>query len=576
MNNIQNEQWVNALPNEAVKVAEEINIEIAKVIAERIKEIGDLSDSDIHKLTNALEYMGADFGKITRLIAKYSKQGQMAVVDTLEKVADGNDEFAQVFYSSKGIAARTWHIDDYLHRLVNAISRQTVDEFTNLSQTLAYKIDNKTLSLRQMYTQSIDKAIYQVQSGIIDYHTAMRKTVKQLSNNMRVVKWESGYSRRLDSHIRQNILDGVKQLNQKMLDYHGERFESDGVELSAHAISAPDHVKVQGRQFSNEQFNRMQQGLPTEDVNGNKYPGFARPISQWNCRHIKFPIIIGISEPAYTEEQLKNFERNSKEKYDLTQQQRAMETKLRKLKNERLIASAAGDEIEAKRTQREINKQQAIYRRFSEKHNLLYDAKRASVEGYRRISTKLPTVSEKTDGNITPITDKSINSVKNIKINGYTDQQCEQIQAKHKELLTFARDNNEIKECAFICENDLSDFGKDLGATDRLEFKDSKCVSMLTSRPNLFVMHNHPKNSSFSKTDISFFIFNDNIKNISIVKNNGGVEILTKTDKFDIISVKKNLRRAYKNNIKQNTNFEINKAISEFLTKSKEMIEWKK
>ena len=60
---------------------------------------------------------------------------------------------------------------------------------------------------------------------------------------------------------------------------------------------------------------------------------------------------------------------------------------LRSLKTRRIAASTAGDELEAKRLQRKINEQQTIYRRFSEKHDLLYDTKRASVEGYRRIST---------------------------------------------------------------------------------------------------------------------------------------------------------------------------------------------
>ncbi len=389
MNKIQNEQWINALPDEAVSVAEEINIEIAKVIAERIKAIGELSPSDIKQLTNSLQYLGADFGRITKLIAKYSDKGQMAVVDTLKQVADGNDEFADVFYSANGIAAHTWRNDNYLHTLVEAMARQTIEEFTNLSQTLVYKIDDKTLSLRQMYTRAIDKAIYEVHSGTVDYHTAMRKTVKQLSNNMRILKWESGYTKRLDSHIRQNLIDGVKQLQTQMLDYHGEEFGFDGVEISAHAISAPDHVDVQGRQFSNEEFYKMQNGLDFVDVNGNKYKGFARPIGQWNCRHIRFPIIIGISQPVYTEKQLKEFAKNSEQNYDFTQQQRAMETRLRQLKAERLTASAAGDELEAKRIQRKINEQQTIYRRFSEKHNLLYDTKRASVEGYRRISAKV-------------------------------------------------------------------------------------------------------------------------------------------------------------------------------------------
>lgn len=401
MNKIQNEKWVNALPDEAVSVAEEINIEIAKVIAERIKTIGELSASDVKKLTNSLEYLGADFGKITKLIAKYSGQGQQAVVDTLQQVADANDDFAKTFYSAKGIAAHTWHSDKYLNNLVEAMTRQTAASFENLSQTLAFKIDDRYLTLRQMYTRSIDKAIYEMQSGTVDYHTAMRKTVKDLATGLRVkdsslvvdrntgevkLHWDSGYSRRLDSHVRQNVIDGVKQIQALMLDYHGEQFGSDGVELSAHAISAPDHLPVQGRQFSNEEFYKMQTAKDFEDVTGKQYNAFPRPIGQWNCRHVRFPIVIGISEPVHTEKQLKEFAENSNKKYKLTQQQRAMETKLRYLKNQRLAASAAGDELEAKRLQRKINEQQTIYRRFSEKHDLLYDTKRASVDGYRRIS----------------------------------------------------------------------------------------------------------------------------------------------------------------------------------------------
>ncbi|MBR3604440.1 MAG: hypothetical protein IKL52_00240, partial [Candidatus Gastranaerophilales bacterium] len=42
--------------------------------------------------------------------------------------------------------------------------------------------------------------------------------------------------------------------------------------------------------------------------------------------------------------------------------------------------------LEAKRIQRKINAQQATYRAFSKEHNLYYDRKRATVEGYRRIS----------------------------------------------------------------------------------------------------------------------------------------------------------------------------------------------
>lgn len=90
----------------------------------------------------------------------------------------------------------------------------------------------------------------------------------------------------------------------------------------------------------------------------------------------------------HSDEQLQEMAKNSERKYKLTGQQRAMETKLRTLKAQRTALSAAGDEIGAKQVQKKINEQQKAYRQFSEKNNLLYDTKRASVEGYRRISVK--------------------------------------------------------------------------------------------------------------------------------------------------------------------------------------------
>lgn len=192
----------------------------------------------------------------------------------------------------------------------------------------------------------------------------------------------------------EEIIDNIKtkyaQYNEEfdrkqsqILAYHGEQFGSDGVELSA-----PDHVGVQGRQFSNEEFEKMQSGISCVDVDGKEYSGFDRPIGQWNCRHVTFPIIIGISERVHSDEQLQEMAENSERKYKLTQQQRAMETKLRTLKAQRIALSTAGDEIGAKQVQKKINEQQKAYRQFSEKNNLLYDTKRASVEGYSRISVK--------------------------------------------------------------------------------------------------------------------------------------------------------------------------------------------
>jgi len=51
---------------------------------------------------------------------------------------------------------------------------------------------------------------------------------------------------------------------------------------------------------------------------------------------------------------------------------------------------------------------------------------------------------------ITLVTDTSIERVPNIKISGYTDEQCSVIQQQHRELLKYSRDNNKNKEVAFV------------------------------------------------------------------------------------------------------------------------------
>lgn len=91
---------------------------------------------------------------------------------------------------------------------------------------------------------------------------------------------------------------------------------------------------------------------------------------------------------------------------------------------------------------------------------------------------------------------------------------------------------------------------------------------------DLFVMHNHPRNSSYSDTDIAFFLSNDSVKSLSIVKNNGKVEVLTKSEKYDKMRLINSFKRCYKKHVKTNSDNEINKAVSAFLSQNKEMIEW--
>lgn len=185
--------------------------------------------------------------------------------------------------------------------------------------------------------------------------------------------------------------------------------------------------------------------------------------------------------------------------------------------------------------------------------------------------SKFPKTVDKTGGSgiieetsrkpITTITDSSIERVPKVKIAGYTDNQCNFIQKQHKELLKYSRQNNDNKEVAFVFDSDLTNRREFTGSDDRLDFGNALYGK------DLFVMHNHPRNSSYSFNDIVEFIGNDSIKTLTIVKNNGYIESLTKLSEYDRLLMLKELQRLEKNNIKTGSDSEYRKIIDKFLNK---------
>lgn len=181
-------------------------------------------------------------------------------------------------------------------------------------------------------------------------------------------------------------------------------------------------------------------------------------------------------------------------------------------------------------------------------------------------------LSENSKKPITEITDKTIDKVPYVAISGYSEEQCKKIQELHKELLRFSRDENGNKETAFVFREDLSDRAEIKGTDDRLDLGGS----LHGKGKDLIIMHNHPRNSSYSMNDLALFLDNDNIKTMTVVKNNGSVEILSKTDEFNKSSAITSYKRQFKKYVSSGSDEEINKAINGFLTSGKGGLQWLK
>ncbi len=367
------------IQDKAAKIADKLNDAAISPIFERIRDVkrGEYSSEMYQK----------DVAEILKHSREVDKESRKLIRELYADLAFQNYLFAETFLKFRGIDY-SFTADKFINGIIDSVAEQTAGTFANLSNTTVIFMNNKPLNYNQAYTTAIDKAVYEMLSGTTDYYTAMRRTVDDLSQGLCIVNYESGYKRRLDTAVRQNVLDGAKQINNKLQKYYSQIYGADGVELSAHAISAPDHAPVQGRQFSNAEFTKMQSGLNCVDYEGREYEGFERPIGEWNCKHIAVPIILGVSKRIYDDETLEKYSENSDKKYPLTQKQRAYELRLRQLKRLRLAYSKVGDETMAKETQRKINITQQNYRTFSAKAGLVYHPERGRVTGYRRVSVK--------------------------------------------------------------------------------------------------------------------------------------------------------------------------------------------
>ena len=173
---------------------------------------------------------------------------------------------------------------------------------------------------------------------------------------------------------------------------------------------------------------------------------------------------------------------------------------------------------------------------------------------------------------VTPITDEAIERVPFVDIPGYTKEECEEITRQHKELLRYARAHNSHGEVAFVFRDGLKDRKIFKGTDNDIDFGYA-----LTGRGSLMViLHNHPRNKSFSLNDVLVLLKSDELKTLSIVKNNGEVEVITKSDNFDSNIAFRVLQRNIKKYVKSKTNAEYEKVISKTLTDKEVNTIWKK
>lgn len=591
---------IEALPSAMEQLYRSLQLNIMSDLTERLKANGEEITSAADWQINRLYELGVSKDEIDSLIQSTLNVSDDEIDRIYDEVVKSGYARNEELYTSKGKEYIPYAENKQLQQLVKAVKNQTKSECRNITDSLGFAVrnaDNTLLftPLADFYQRTLDNGLMQIASGAVDYNTVLKRAVKAMTDSgLRTVDYASGWSNRVDVAARRALMTGFNQVVAKVNEDNAEQLGTEYFEVSYHRGARPTHQVWQGRVYSKKELETVC-GLGT--VTG---------LCGANCYHSYSPFIKGIDTPTYSEEELDrmNEEENTPKEYngrqytayEAQQRQRQLETAMRtdRQKIELLTQGGADDDTITGAKVRYFQRQDE-YVKFSKAMGLPEQWERVTVKGKNALGSKLPKkaesvnkitaesvaksgksgiIKEKSKKPITPITDKAISRIPKVDIEGYTEEQCLEIQKQHKELLKFSKEQNENKEVAFVLKNDVSKMITEpiKGTDEKIDFG-----SALQGK-DLFVMHNHPRNSSYSLNDIIEFIKNDSIKTFTIVKNDGNIEVLTKLKGYDRLSLLTELQRMGKKRIKTGSDSEYRKVIDKFLSKHQEggLFEWKK
>lgn len=393
---------------------DEANTLFLKEMGALIKQIKQLTPSDAHKLVQMLKY-GGNYDKIVKQISKYTDLNVKEIDKIFAEYAKKDLNFNQKFYKYRNIPFTPYERNKAIKMQTEALSRMAQNEVYNFSRAnvLGYTIadDQGNLifkGLRETYNDLLDTALMNVSQGKETFDSSMSRIMQSVGESgLKTLDFESGRSIRLDSAVRMHLKGRLRELQNENQKIMGEQFDYDGWEISVHENPAPDHEDAQGRQFRIEEYDKLQSdGVATDTTgkeinmhlelkNGESALSF-RPISEYNCYHVARSIVIGVSKPRYTEEQLqqikdknnKGFDfdgKHYKTLYEGTQMQRRIETEIRRQKDLQIFAKAGDNQELIAKSQAKITKLLHKYQKLNNVSGLQPKLDRLKVVGYRKV-----------------------------------------------------------------------------------------------------------------------------------------------------------------------------------------------
>lgn len=377
---------------------DEFNLSVIKIIADRLSKIAEFDNLDT---MDRLAIMQSDIEDIEEVYEKYRKDQKKRIRDDFWWIAVIVYMESLKFYEEK----IELEMNKALVNAIDEITKTMQKSFDQITRNPVFVIRDlktpavlKAYSLEQTYRSVINEAISYSNVSNELREIALKRTETQLfDSGVRYAINNSSTNAKdttsANTTIRFNLLDGIKNLINKMQDIMGKQFGANAVELSAHIYPAPDHAPAQGHQYSLEEVEKMQSGDSFADLQGHSYAGFERNIGQWNCRHYFMKIKKG-AEPTYTQKQLDKIladnergytDADGKHRtlYECTQVQRRYEREIRRAKEKYLYGKALNSQMIMAQSRNTVGRLTTRYKQFSQKCGIPAKLERIRVKDYK-------------------------------------------------------------------------------------------------------------------------------------------------------------------------------------------------
>ncbi len=366
-----------------------LEMRIMEDIVRRIKINSEITRSADWQITRLLQ-LGISMKEIEGYIKDTLDFSDDDMQEMYSNIISSGYARDKKLYEAVGAELIPFEQNHELQQLVSAVASQTNLTLKNITQSLGFAVRQpdgklKFIKLAEYYQKTLDNAMLDITSGAFDYNTVLKRIVKEIANSgLRTVDYATGWSNRVDVAARRAVMTGMSQITAKINEDNAEALDTDMFEVTWHGGARPEHQVWQGRWYTRKQLETVC-GLGT--VTG---------LCGANCYHDYYPVIPGVSEPAYTENELEELnakentpiEYNGKQytKYEALQRQRRLETTMRAQRQEiKLLKEGGASEDDLINVRARYRGTSHEYAKFSQAMGLPQQRERVNIDGLGNI-----------------------------------------------------------------------------------------------------------------------------------------------------------------------------------------------